>query len=188
MPLIEPPPIVTPRLLLRLATPADLQALMAVNGDDAVTEFLPYDSWRGLDDAQAWLQRTETQRATGTTLQFVVVHHAGTDPPLVIGTCLLFRFDEGSARCELGYVLGRAFWGQGLMREALVALIDTAFGSLGLRRLEAEVAPANAASAGLLQRLGFVREGLARQRWVSKGAARDVISFGLLRDEWRPVR
>ena len=45
----------------------------------------------------------------------------------------------------------------------------------------------NPASARLLQRLGFSREGLLRQRWVSKGEAKDVEIYGLLRDEW-PAR
>ena len=74
------------------------------------------------------------------------------------------------------------------MSEALSTLIDGAFGPMGLRRLEAEVDVRNAASARVLERLGFVREGIARQRWVTKGEARDVTSFGLLRDEWRGVR
>jgi [ribosomal protein S5]-alanine N-acetyltransferase len=104
---------------------------------------------------------------------------------LAIGTCLLFRFEEGSARAELGYVLGRAYWGQGLMREALEALINCAFGNMNLRRLEAEVDTRNRSSARLLQRLGFTKEGLLRQRWVSKGETRDVEMYGFLRDEWR---
>ncbi len=53
-----------------------------------------------------------------------------------------------------------------------------------LRRVEAEVNPANTASVHLLQRLGFTREGLLRQRWVDKGQAYDVAAFGLLRDEY----
>jgi len=101
-----------------------------------------------------------------------------------VGTCLLFRFDAASARAELGYVLGRAQWGTGLMHEALAALIDAAFGAMALRRLEAEVDPRNAASGRLLRRLGFRREGLLRQRWVTKGAAADVEVYGLLSAEW----
>ena len=84
---------------------------------------------------------------------------------VAIGTCLLFRFDEGSERAELGYVLGRAHWGRGLMREALGGLLDRAFTTMGLRRIEAEVDVRNASSSRLLARLGFTREGVLRQRW-----------------------
>jgi RimJ/RimL family protein N-acetyltransferase len=182
MPLRPFPPIESPRLQVRPLAKADLADLMQVNGDAAVTRFLPYATWTSPADSDAWYQRMADIQATGTALQLVLVERRSG---LAIGTCLLFRFDEGSARAELGYVLGRAQWGSGYMREALVAVIDAAFTRLSLRRLEAEVDPRNAASGRLLQRLGFAREGLLRQRWVTRGEANDVEVYGLLRDEWR---
>jgi [ribosomal protein S5]-alanine N-acetyltransferase len=181
MPLSAPNPIESERLLLRLAVEADLPALFEVNSSEEVTALLPYSHWRSIADAEAWLERMKVLQAGGRALQFVAVSKS---TGLAIGTCLLFRFEEGSARAELGYVLGRAHWGKGLMQEALEALVGCAFGSMGLRRLEAEVDPRNRASARLLQRVGFTKEGLLRQRWVAKGEARDVEMYGLLRSEW----
>jgi len=181
VPLQAPASIDSPRLQIRLVTRADLQDLMAVNGDEVVTRFLPYATWSAIADAHAWYERMEKIQASGTALQFVLIERR---TGLAVGTCLLFRFDAGSARAELGYVLGRARWGTGLMHEALAALIDAAFGAMSLRRLEAEVDPRNTASGRLLQRLGFRREGLLRERWVTKGAPADVEVYGLLRDEW----
>lgn len=181
MPLTAPPAIESARLAVRLVAESDLTALLAINGDDAVTAFLPYPTWSSAADAEAWYRRMSDMQATGAALQFVIVER---DAAAVIGTCLLFRFDEGSARAELGYVLGRAWWGKGYMREALAALIECAFGALSLRRLEAEVNPRNVSSSRVLRRLGFTREGLLRERWVAKGEARDVEVFGLLRHEW----
>jgi len=181
MPLIAPLPIVSPRVTIRLVSAADLPGLLAVNGDDHVTRHLPYPSWQTLADGEAWLARMRALGDAGTALQFVICNTASGQ---VLGSCLLFRFDGGSARAELGYVLGRAHWGQGLMFEALDALLTQAFRGLGLRRIEAEVNPENTASARLLERLGFTCEGLLRQRWVAKGAIHDVKVYGLLRDEW----
>jgi RimJ/RimL family protein N-acetyltransferase len=181
VPLAAPHPIESERLIVRLAAEADLPALLEVNSSEEVTALLPYARWESMADAEAWLQRMKGIEATGLALQFVVV---SKPTGLAIGTCLLFRFEEGSARAELGYVLGRAYWGKGLMREALEALIGCAFGSMGLRRLEAEVDARNRWSARLLERLGFTREGLLRQRWVAKGEAKDVEIYGLLRSEW----
>lgn len=180
MPLTDPGPIESARLLLRLVEERDLPALRAVNGDDEVTRFLPYATWLTLGDARAWYERMHRLQAAGLALQFVVVEKSSGQP---IGTCLLFRFEEGSARAELGYVLGRAHWGRGCMREALGALIACAFGRMALRRLEAEVDPCNTSSGRLLLQLGFEKEGLLRQRWVSNGQARDVEIYGLLRHE-----
>ena len=181
MPLTAPAPIETERLVLRLVAESDLPALLQVNASDEVTALLPYATWRSIADAEAWLQRMNGLQATGLALQFVI---AGKSTGQAIGTCLLFRFEAGSARVELGYVLGRAHWGQGLMREALEALIGCAFGSMGLRRVEAEVDTRNGPSARLLQRLGFVKEGVLRERWVAKGQTKDVEMYGLLAREW----
>ena len=166
---------------MRLVAESDLPALLEVNSSEEVTALLPYARWQSMADGEAWLQRMTGIQANGLALQFVVVSKSTS---LAIGTCLLFRFEEASARAELGYVLGRAYWGQGLMQEALEALVGCAFGSMGLRRLEAEVDTRNRSSARLLQRLGFTKEGLLRQRWLTKGEARDFEMYGLLRNEW----
>jgi RimJ/RimL family protein N-acetyltransferase len=181
MPLVAPDAIDTERLVVRMACETDLPALLEVNRDAEVTALLPYATWTSMADAEAWYRRMTDIQASGSALQFVV---ASRSTGTAIGTCLLFRFEQASARAELGYVLGRAHWGRGLMQEALGALIDCAFGAIGLRRLEAEVDPRNPASARLLGRLGFTKEGLLRQRWFSKGEARDVEMYGLLRHEW----
>ena len=181
MPLNAPAPFETARLRVRLVTCEDLPALLVVNGDAAVTQFLPYETWSTIADAEAWLQRVDKSQASGTALQFVIVDKA-TDQ--AIGTALIFRHDEGSARAELGYVLGRAHWGGGLMFEALTELINHVFGAMALRRLEAEVNPDNVASLALLARLGFQREGQARERWVNKGKPIDVVTLGLLKRQW----
>lgn len=180
MPLVPPGPIQSERLIVRLVVESDLPSLLDVNSDERVTALLPYATWKSLSDAEGWLQRMRDIEATGLALQFVVVLRATAK---AIGTCLLFRFDEGSARAELGYVLGRAHWGKGLMQEALDALLGHAFGSMGLRRIEAEVDVRNAPSSRVLRRLGFTQEGLLRQRWVSKGEVKDVEIYGLLQHE-----
>jgi [ribosomal protein S5]-alanine N-acetyltransferase len=171
----------TPRLRIRAVAQADLPDLLAVNGDPQVTEFLPYATWACMDDALAWFARMQAQEATGAARQLVVQHKANG---MVVGTVLLFKWDEPSARLELGYVLGRAHWRQGLMREALRAVISSGLQYGGVRRIEAEVNPANTASNALLLGLGFTHEGTARQRWVAKGRAYDTNLYGLLADEW----
>ena len=181
MPLLDPGILESRRLLLRRVDTRDLADLGVVNGDDAVTRFLPYATWRTPADASAWFERMQAIQATGTALQLVIVERTSER---AIGTCLVFRHDEGSARAELGYVLGRAHWSRGYMREALGVLIANAFGPMKLRRLEAEVDPRNGASQRLLLHLGFQKEGRLRERWIAKGEAKDVDVFGLLRHEW----
>jgi RimJ/RimL family protein N-acetyltransferase len=181
MPFEAPEPIEAERVRVRLLAESDLPALFEVNSDEAVTRLLPYATWTSPADADAWFKRMADLQGHGLALQLVVADKASDK---AIGTCLLFRLEEGSRRAELGYVLGRAHWNRGLMQEALRALLDRAFGAMALRRLEAEVDVRNPASARLLQRLGFTREGLLRQRWVTKGEAKDMEIYGLLGHEW----
>ncbi|MEO8524069.1 MAG: GNAT family protein [Caldimonas sp.] len=181
MPLLAPDSIDAKRLLVRRVAETDLPALLEVNASEEVTALLPYARWTSMADGEAWLKRMEGIQATGLAVQFVVVSKS---TGVAIGTCLLFRFEEGSARAELGYALGRTYWGQGLMQEALEALVGSAFHSMGLRRLEAEVDTRNRPSARLLERLGFRKEGLMRGRWVTKGEVKDMEMYGLLRSEW----
>jgi len=176
--------IASQRVLLRPVEGADLDGLMAVNGDPAVTRFLPYETWQSQQDAMAWLARMQQLGASGTGQQLVVERNQDRR---IIGTVLVFRYDAGSARAEIGYVLGRAHWRQGYMREALAVLVDHAFSALGLRRLEAEVNPENSASCRVLDTLGFVHEGTLRQRWVGNRGPYDTRLYGLLAHEWIAV-
>lgn len=175
------PGLRTARLTLRPVDVADLDDLLAVNGDPAVTRHLPYATWQNADDAQAWLVRMRALEAAGTASQCVLELAAG---PRVVGTLLLFRHEAGSRRAEIGYALARRHWGAGLMREALAAACTHLFAVAGLRRLEAEVDPGNAASCRLLEALGFVAEGRLRRRWEAKGVAYDTTFYGLLREDW----
>jgi RimJ/RimL family protein N-acetyltransferase len=156
MTLSLPAPIETSRVRVRPLALADLEPLMAVNGDPEVTKFLPYKTWQSLDDARAWHDRMRGFEAAGGTIQMVIARRADD---VAIGTCLIFRHDEAARSAELGFVLGRAYWRTGIMGEAMEALVAQAFGPMGLQRLVAVVEPNNAASAALLRRLGFVGEG-----------------------------
>jgi [ribosomal protein S5]-alanine N-acetyltransferase len=178
---IPPPRLETARLHIRPITATDLNDLMSVNGDPAVTRHLPYATWSSLDDAAAWLKRMEALQSAGTGTQLVVQDLKSN---LVVGTVLLFKLDEGSSRVELGYALGRMHWRQGLMQEALSAVMGYCFSMAGIRRIEAEVNPDNTASNRLLVALGFTLEGRARQRWVAKGVAYDTHLYGILAPEW----
>jgi RimJ/RimL family protein N-acetyltransferase len=88
----------------------------------------------------------------------------------------------------MGYALASAAWGCGYMAEALTALLDHGFGQMQLNRVEADVDPRNLASARSLERLGFVKEGLLRERWIVDGEVCDSALYGLLLADWRSRR
>ncbi|MEM1452017.1 MAG: GNAT family N-acetyltransferase [Planctomycetota bacterium] len=102
----------------------------------------------------------------------------------VIGVVNLSQIVRGAFQAGvLGYSLDREFEGQGLMTEGLGALVDHALDELGLHRLMAAYRPENARSAGVLERLGFEKEGFAKNYLFIDGAWRDHVLTALVRTE-----
>ena len=94
--------------------------------------------------------------------------------PHIIGTCGYTRWDRDNHYAVLGYDLARPYWRQGLMTEAVAAVVRLGFEQMDLHRVEATVIAGNAASAALLSRAGFGREGVLRERVLNRGVFRDV--------------
>jgi RimJ/RimL family protein N-acetyltransferase len=96
----------------------------------------------------------------------------------------LFAIDETHKRTEIGYVIGRDHWQQGFATEIVPRVIDFAFDELGLHRIEADIDPRNTGSIRIVERLGFRREGLLRERYHVNGEKQDSALFGLLKPDW----
>jgi [ribosomal protein S5]-alanine N-acetyltransferase len=101
-----------------------------------------------------------------------------------IGTCTLYEINPEHARAGLGYALMPSYWGKGLASEAATLAISYGFFELGLHRIEADTEPNNIRSNALLDKLGFHREGLLRQRFHHPDGIQDSLVFGLLKAEW----
>jgi RimJ/RimL family protein N-acetyltransferase len=160
----------------------DIPDLLVMNQDEEVLRYVPYKRWDSVEDGTAWLARVRKLEAGGSAVQLSIVDKAADR---AIGACVLFKYDEASSRAEIGFVMDRAYWGKGLMSEAVSSIITHSFSERGLRRLEAEANPLNGASCRLLERLGFTAEGLLRQRWKAKDVIYDTRIFGLLSAEWK---
>ncbi|HEY1393827.1 MAG TPA: GNAT family N-acetyltransferase [Methylibium sp.] len=178
----EPVTLRSDRLTIRPLLETDLAGVFALYDNVDVGRFCKPVRWPSMDYAHGWYARIEQRVAEGSTLQFVIEL---AQQQTLIGTCLIFQIDEENRRAEVGYALGRDFWGRGYASEALQALIEHGFGTLGLHRLEAVIDPRNTASAKVLTRHGFRLEGQQRERWIeSDGSFGDSGLYGLLRQEW----
>ena len=100
-----------------------------------------------------------------------------------IGTCGFHRWDARHHSCEVGYDLEPASWGQGYMAEALSTALGFGFREMDLNRVAAIVSPENAASLRLLEKLGFVREGLMRESLCRAGVYHDHWLLSLLKGD-----
>jgi [ribosomal protein S5]-alanine N-acetyltransferase len=175
------PTITTERLCLRWLEPTDVPALYEIFGDSEVCRYWSRGPLPDLD-AAAVLQKEIAQYFEERLLFQWGVAERSTDR--VVGTCTLAALSVQHRRAEIGYALALSAWGQGYMAEVLPALLAFAFDTLDLHRIEADVDPRNERSIGLLERLGFMREGHQRERYRVSGEIQDAALYGLLRPEW----
>ena len=171
----------TPRLTLRPLSGSDAEALYAMFSDPAVMKYWSTAAWTTLEPARELIVEDTEALRTGRHLRLGIQTRADHR---LIGTCSLFSFNHQCKRAEIGYCLARSAWKSGFMHEALCALIDYAFDDLGLHRIEADTDPRNLSSVKFLERLGFVKEGHLRERWIVEGQVSDSSLYGLLRHEW----
>jgi [ribosomal protein S5]-alanine N-acetyltransferase len=177
----QPAVLETARLRLRFVEERDIDAFFAIYSDPQVARYLSKPAQTEREQAVKMVGNVLAGYADGSSVTFAMERR---DDRAVTGIVMLFRFNEESRRAEIGYSMARAYWGQGYMDEALRAVIDYAFTTLDLNRIEADIDPRNANSAKSLKRLGFREEGVLRERWIVAGEKSDTAYYGLLADEW----
>ncbi len=175
------PSLSTERLVLRETADRDLQSVFEMESDAIAMRYWSKLPIRDLEEARETLERAKRGFPERAWLRWSITRR---EDDAMLGHVSLFSFSEQNRRAEIGYGLLRRYWGQGFMHEALSAVIDYGFGALGLRRLEADIDPRNAASLRALERLGFTREGLLRERWQVGEEISDSALLGLLAREW----
>ncbi len=176
------PVITTTRLVLRWISEDDIDSLFEIFSDPQVMRYWAFGPLAERSAAVAMQRETAAANLNGTYWKWGV---ALRDSNKLIGTATLFNLNLDNGRGEIGYALGRTYWGNGYMNEALNALLLHAFEVIKLRRLEADVDPRNAHSIRTLERLGFQREGFLRERWHVEGEIQDAFFYGLLEREWK---
>jgi ribosomal-protein-alanine N-acetyltransferase len=103
---------------------------------------------------------------------------------VLIGTCGFYDWNKTARRAEIGYDLEPAYWEKGIMTEALHALLKYGFIEMELNRIQAIIDSDNTRSIRLVQKLGFKKEGVHRQRSHFNGRFRDDVCLSLLFEEW----
>jgi RimJ/RimL family protein N-acetyltransferase len=169
--------ITAERLVLRRFRAADAETLAAYRSDPEVAR---YQSWTA-PVAVAAAREMVARMAAGDParpgwFQYAVERAADQ---AMIGDIGVERHENGM-QAEIGFTLARAYQGKGYAAEAVRALLDHLFAVDGLHKVSAECDARNGASARLLERVGFVREGLRRQHTWIKGEWTDDLLYGLL--------
>ena len=161
------------------------QALLEVNYERLARWFPGFDKPPTLEGTRAALERSSQAWLEGSQLPLAIAVKAEDGWRLVGAVNLLI---DGPARSgEVGYWLDAGFEGRGLVTRAVTAVLDQAFGPLGLHRVELRTNPTNKRSRSVAQRLGFTQEGVLREAAAFPDERRDDVVYGLLAREWHNV-
>ena len=173
----------TRRLILRAQQMSDAPAITACLQDWDVTKTLarvpfPYR----LTDAREWLKGEQERRAAGEAYAFAITRR--DDPAgFCIGVCALGQREDGEM--NLGFWLGRPFWGQGLMTEAVSSVLRFGFVGLGLARIHSGYFRGNEASRRVHEKMGFAVTGEGPMFCRAQGAELPHIDLALPWHGWR---
>jgi ribosomal-protein-serine acetyltransferase len=171
-------------LILRTASITDAyNELVAVN-QKRLAQWEPWaDKPPVLEETRGFLEASARSWLAGTELPVVIA--VREDGLWYLAGALSLRIDHYTRSGEVGYWIGADYEGRGLVTKAVAALLDEAFGPLGLERVTLHTDPVNERSRAVARRLGFVEEATLRQATAFADERRDEVVYGMLADEWR---
>ncbi len=178
------PVLETPRLLLRPFRETDIPAIVRLLQDPDIAKTtlnVPYPYAE--KDARNWLEIQQQERRQGTGYTFAIVLREDGE---FVGA-IDIRPDMRHKKAEIGYWIGKRYWGQGYATEAARAIIRYGFESLGLNRIYATHFAENPASGRVMQKAGMQYEGLMRAATFKDGRFQDHVLYAILREEWEAM-
>jgi ribosomal-protein-alanine N-acetyltransferase len=168
------------RVTLRELKLTDAPSLVAMLATAEVARFItpPPTTVEGFERFIEW---THLQRSQGAYACFAVVpDHMDT----AIGIFQVRQLDPSFATAEWGFAIGSAFWGTGVFADGAKLMVDFAFQTLGVHRLEARAAARNGRGNAALAKVGAVREGFLRKSFRRNGEYLDQILWSIVREDW----
>ena len=177
----DTPQLETERLLLRKLVPEDADDIFAYASDEEVAKYMTWDTHKTIDDSQQFINFTLDRYIKDDAGEWgIILKESGK----LIGAAGFPWFDRKNSRAEIGYVLGRRYWGKGIMPEAVRRILRFTFNELNLNRIECVHALPNEKSGRVMQKAGMAFEGIARERMFAKGRYWDVKQYAILRSDW----
>lgn len=173
--------IVGQKINLRPMRPEDAPSIRLHAKDRDVAKYTLIPHPYRLADAERFLEYSEEQVMLGRGMHFGIEDKATNQ---IIGVVGLEGIDHNNRRTEIGYWLGRKYWNQGFVTEAVCLVLRYAFTELNMKRVYAHVFPGNVASERLLLRCGFTYEGVLRSACYRRGRWFDCIVYAILREEF----
>ena len=175
------PLLAGPTVALRELELDDAASLLTMITADEVQRFVspPPATVQEFEKQIAW---TKSQRQIGKHACFGIVP-AGLST--VVGVFQIRSLEPGFHSGEWGFMMSSAFWGTGVFAEAAQLVLEFAFDTVNIHRLEARAVVANGRGNGALRKLGAVQEGILRRSFLKDGRHIDQVLWSILAEDWR---
>ncbi|MCJ8282257.1 MAG: GNAT family N-acetyltransferase [Rivularia sp. ALOHA_DT_140] len=174
------PELETQNLILRQVNQSDIKSIFNHFSDKEVLRYHDLEAFNNIEQAKNIIVSFYEKFQNNQMIRWGI---ARKEDNIIIGTCGYHNWLQKSFIAEIGYELSKAYWRQGIMTEALTAMIKFGFEKMDLNRIEATVMLDNIASMTLLEKLGFTQEGILREYGFWKGEFHDLKMFSLLKKE-----
>jgi ribosomal-protein-alanine N-acetyltransferase len=175
------PTLETERLLLRKFTLDDAEDVFDYASEPDVSRFVPWEAHQSIDDSYNFIDYVLKQYEAGKLAPWAIVFKRNGK---VIGTIDFVAWFPHHFRAEIGFILSKEYWGQGLIVEAAAKVIQFGFERMELNKIEASCMVENIQSQRVLQKLGMRFEGISRQKYFIKGKFWDMVNYSLLKSEY----
>ncbi len=146
------PVLKTERLTLRQLVIHDEQEIFSLRSDTDINKYLDRHIAHTIDDAREFIKSVHQHIRTNDALYWAITF---SDKNILVGTICLFSFSEENETCEIGYELLTNFQGQGIMSEAVEKVIDYAFNTIKIQKIDAFFHRDNQDSIKLLKKFSF---------------------------------
>jgi ribosomal-protein-alanine N-acetyltransferase len=176
------PTIKTEHLILRPYSLNDTPELQRLIGDRDIastTANIPHPYEDGM--AEEWIGKRQESFNKGETVDFAITHR---QDGFFMGGISLGSIDKYSELAEIGYWIGKPYWGHGYVTEAARAVLKYGFEVMELNRIHSRHFSRNPASGRVMQKIGMIREGYRRQHFKKWGKFEDIELYGILRSEY----
>ena len=175
------PELNTQRLILRQITGEDDKSLFEVLSDEDTCEYLTHNAVNDIEFIKRMIPGMQMFFDEKQRIRWGIAQKQDNS---IIGHCGFFDIDRSNCCAEISYCLKNGLWGQGIMTEALDAMLKFGFEDYGLNRIVAKVIIGNVRSIKVMQKLGFVQEGILRESLYKNGQYHDLLVFSLLKSEY----
>ncbi|MGR3764290.1 GNAT family N-acetyltransferase [Rossellomorea sp. NS-SX7] len=173
-------PLTTNRLQLRLFTKSDAPDIQKLASNQEVAGIIGLPQPYLLEHAVKWIDIQPALLENGTEYPLAIVQK---DSDELVGTITL-RVDKKNQKGELGYWIGRPFWGMGFATEAVKRMMSFGIEDLGLNKIWASAMSKNTASISVLQKAGLRREGVLKEDRMLSGNFEDIDIFGIVKKDY----